>query len=233
VFLLANLLGGVAGAATAAPGDPPTKTTIEPASGPAEVWVRLETERGPLVIAVAVAAAPISAANFLRYVDAGLYDGARFHRTVRTAPDNQPQNAVKIDVIQAGLDPAREADAFPPIPLERTRDTGLTHRDGAVSMARAEPDTASGDFFVCLGDQPELDFGGRRNPDGQGFAVFGQLVGGMEVVRAIHQAPAEGQQLTPPVRIVSARRLTAAEAAALRAMDGPPEGSEEGPGSSP
>jgi peptidyl-prolyl cis-trans isomerase A (cyclophilin A) len=119
---------------------------------------------------------------------------------------------VKIEVIQAGPAPGRPE--LPPIPLERTRDTGLRHRDGCLSMARDGPDTATGDFFVCVGDQPELDFGGRRNPDGQGFGVFGRVVEGMDVVRRIHRAPARGQSLTPPVPIVDAVRLPAAPAGA-------------------
>ncbi len=150
------------------------------------------------------ARAPASTANFLRYVDAGRYRGGAFHRTVTTAPDNQPGKGVKIDVIQAGPAPGPE---FPPIRLERTRDTGLRHVDGAISMARDGPDTATADFFVCVGPQPELDQGGRRNPDGQGFAVFGRVVSGMDVVRRIHASPAKGQTLTPPVAIVEAVRL--------------------------
>jgi peptidyl-prolyl cis-trans isomerase A (cyclophilin A) len=75
-----------------------------------------------------------------------------------------------------------------------------------ISMARSTPDSAVSDFFICIGDQPSLDFGGTRNPDGQGFAAFGRVIRGMDVVRAIQTAPAEGQKLTPPVPIVSARR---------------------------
>ena len=90
--------------------------------------------------------------------------------------------------------------------LERTRDTKLTHKDGTISMARDGPDTATGDFFVCIDDQPELDFGGKRNPDGQGFAAFGRVVKGMDVVRKIQASPAEGQTLTPPVKIVKVTR---------------------------
>ena len=165
--------------------------------------VTLRTELGDVVVEVDLARAPVSGRNFLRYVDAGRYRGGAFHRTVTTSPDNQPSNRVKIDVVQAG--PAPGAD-FPPIALERTRDTGLPHVDGAISMARDGPDTATSDFFVCVGPQPELDHGGKRNPDGQGFAVFGRVVSGMEVVRRIHQAPAKGQSLQPPIRIVDATR---------------------------
>lgn len=170
-------------------------------AGPARVV--LETDLGEIEIALEAGRAPLTAANFLRYVEAGRYDGGRFHRTVREG--NQPGQAVRIAVVQAGVAPRHEAADFPPVALERTRETGLRHRDGTVSMARAGPDTATSDFFVCLGDQPGLDFGGRRNPDGQGFAAFGRVVRGMDVVRRIHRAPAQGQALDPPVAIRRAR----------------------------
>jgi peptidyl-prolyl cis-trans isomerase A (cyclophilin A) len=172
-------------------------------SGSARVQIR--TDRGDIVVEVDAARAPRTAANFLRYVDGGFYDGGRFHRTVRLS--NQPGKPVKIEVVQAGANPAREHEGFPPIALERTSVTGLRHLDGVVSMARDGPDTATSDFFVCIGDQPSLDYGGRRNPDGQGFAAFGRVVEGMDVVRSIQAAPSDGQALTPPVMIRSARRL--------------------------
>jgi peptidyl-prolyl cis-trans isomerase A (cyclophilin A) len=168
------------------------------------VRVLIRTDKGDVEVEVDAARAPVTAANFLRYVDAKFYDGGRFHRTVR--PDNQPDSRVKIEVVQAGIDPARIKDEFPPIKLERTSKTGLAHKDGTVSMARDGPDTATSDFFVCVGDQPELDFGGKRNPDGRGFAAFGRVVKGMGVVRKIQAAPAEGQNLTPPIRILDIRR---------------------------
>lgn len=173
--------------------------------------VLLETPLGEIEVAVDAAGAPVTARNFLRYVEGGHYDGGRFHRTV--TPENQPDRKVKIDVIQAGVAPAKENDGFAPIPLERTRDTGLAHLDGAVSMARDTPDSATSDFFVCVGDQPSLDFGGARNPDGQGFAAFGRVVRGMDVVRKIWRSPASGQRLEPPVPILRARVLSAAPTA--------------------
>jgi peptidyl-prolyl cis-trans isomerase A (cyclophilin A) len=179
--------------------------TTQPAALPSFATVRMETALGVIEIEVDRANAPITAANFLKYVEAGHYDGGRFHRTVRL--DNQPDNPVKIEVVQAGVDPRREREAWAPIQLERTRDTGLKHRNGTVSMARDGPDSATSDFFVCIGDQPELDFGGRRNPDGQGFAAFGRVVRGMDVVRRIQGSPADHQGLTPPVAIQSARRV--------------------------
>lgn len=144
-------------------------------------------------------------ANFLRYVDGGFYDGGRFHRVVRD--DNQPDTEHRIDVVQGGADPGRRGEGFAPIPLERTSITGLRHREGTISMARGGPDSARSDFFICVEDEPELDFGGARNPDGQGFAAFGKVVEGMDVVRLIHAAPAEGQSLSPPVPIEGAERL--------------------------
>ena len=168
------------------------------------VRVLLRTDAGDVEVELDAAKAPKTAANFLRYVDGGFYDGGRFHRTV--TPRNQPDNPVKIEVVQAGVNPAKAKQEFPPIKLERTRDTGLSHRDGTVSMARDGPDTATGDFFICIGDQPELDFGGKRNPDGQGFAAFGRVTKGMDVVKKIQQAKADGQTLTPPLGIKSITR---------------------------
>jgi peptidyl-prolyl cis-trans isomerase A (cyclophilin A) len=168
------------------------------------VVILIQTNRGDIEVELNGAKAPRTVANFLRYVDGKFYDGGRFHRTVK--PDNQPDSKVKIEVIQAGIDPNRMKDEFPPIKLERTRDTRLRHKDGVISMARDGPDTATSDFFICIGDQPELDFGGKRNPDGQGFAAFGRVVKGMDVVRTIQAAPAEGQDLKPPIKILKVRR---------------------------
>jgi cyclophilin family peptidyl-prolyl cis-trans isomerase len=171
--------------------------------------VRIQTEAGDIEVELATDKAPRTVANFLKYVDGQFYDGGRFHRTVTL--HNQPDNKVKIEVIQAGINPEREKDTFKPIQLERTRDTGLRHTNGTISMARDGPDTATADFFICIGDQPELDFGGQRNPDGQGFAAFGHVVKGLEVVKKIQQAPAEKQTLTPPVKILRITRLPATD----------------------
>ncbi len=171
------------------------------------VHVVVQTDLGAIEMEIDTVRAPATAANFLKYVDAGLYDGGLFHRTVR--PDNQREKPVKIAVIQGAANAARKNDFFPPIALERTNRTGLQHKDGTVSMARAAVDTATEEFFICVGDQPELDFGGKRNPDGQGFAAFGQVVRGMDVVRRIQESAADGETLRPPIKIISVRKMTA------------------------
>ncbi len=177
----------------------------KPTSATPLVHVVLETALGEIELALDPVHAPATTANFLSYVTAGLYDGGRFHRTVK--PDNQPDKKIRIEVIQAGINSTHPQLDRKPIALERTRDTGLKHIDGAISMARDGADTATSDFFLCIGAQPELDFGGKRNPDGQGFAAFGRVVRGLEIARAIQQAPAEGQALKPAVKIIRARRL--------------------------
>jgi peptidyl-prolyl cis-trans isomerase A (cyclophilin A) len=178
--------------------------TVRAGTEDKSVRVLIQTEVGDIEVELNAAKAPTSVANFLRYVDGGFYDGGRFHRTV--TPTNQPDNKVKIEVIQAGINPDKSRDEFKPIKLERTKDTGLSHTDGAISMARDGPDTATLDFFICVGDQKELDFGGKRNPDGQGFAAFGRVAKGMDVVRKIQQSPADGQTLKPPVKILKVSR---------------------------
>ena len=172
--------------------------------------VVFETGKGNIEIEVDAAHAPLSAANFLKYVDGGFYDGGAINRAVR--PDNTVRHDVEIQVIQFQIARTRQREQLPPIPLERTNITGLKHADGAVSMARSGPDTATGSFSIVIGDQPEMDFGGKRNPDGQGFAVFGRLVKGMDIVRAIQASPT-GQRgaygpetLDPPIAIVRAYR---------------------------
>jgi peptidyl-prolyl cis-trans isomerase A (cyclophilin A) len=170
------------------------------------VRVLVQTELGDIVLEVDAKSAPNTAANFLRYLDAGHYDGGTFHRTVKM--DNQPDSPVKIEVIQAGVNADRAKDGFPAIPLERTSVTGLRHVSGAISMARGQADSATSGWFICINDQPSLDFGGARNPDGQGFAAFGRVVQGMEVVRAIQRAPnTDAQRLTPPIKILKAARV--------------------------
>jgi peptidyl-prolyl cis-trans isomerase A (cyclophilin A) len=179
---------------------------LAPAAAGAEAHPRvlMDTDLGDIVLEIYLDSAPVSASNFLAYVDQNLFVGAHFYRVVTM--DNQPDNDVKIEVIQGGLGFEAE-DRRPPIGHETTATTGIKHLDGVLSMARLGPGTATSEFFVCVGDQPELDFGGARNPDGQGFAAFGRVVEGMDVVRTIQQGKAEGQMLVETVAIKEIRRL--------------------------
>ncbi len=182
-------------------------------ANPDAVRVQVQTELGDIVVEVDTGRAPVTSANFLKYVDAGHYDGGTWHRTVKM--DNQPESTVKIEVIQAGVNPDKAKDGFPPIALERTNRSGILHKDGVISMARGAPDSATSGWFICINDQPSLDFGGNRNPDGQGFAAFGHVISGMDVVRKIQMASSsnnrttntEAQRLTPPIKILKAARI--------------------------
>jgi peptidyl-prolyl cis-trans isomerase A (cyclophilin A) len=166
----------------------------------AAVVVALFTSAGEIDVRVDTVHAPKTAANFLHYVKRGAFTNGVFFRTVVTQPDNQPKNKAKIDVIQADNAPGFKTGR--PVAFESTRVTGIRHLDGTVSMARdVTLNTATTDFFICIGAQPSLDDGGLRSADHRGFAAFGQVIRGMDVVRAIHLAPHTAQTLTPPIRI--------------------------------
>ncbi len=168
--------------------------------------VLIKTSMGSVEVELDAVHAPKTTANFLKYIDAGRYEHARFHRTVTM--QNQPDKKVKIEVIQGGVNPMFADMDFPPILLERTNMTGIRHKDGTISMARDGANTATSDFFICINDQPELDFAGKRNPDHQGFAAFGHVIKGMRVVRKIQGSPSDkDQHLTPPVEIISITRI--------------------------
>jgi len=163
----------------------------------------IETEVGNIKFEVYPEKAPISVANFLKYVELANYDSANFHRVVRM--DNQPNDSIRIEVIQGTF--TGKGNSFGPITHETTNNIGLLHKDGAVSMARGKPGTASTHFFICINDQPELDYGGKRNPDGQGFAVFGQVIEGMDVVRKIQSGETDYQTLKKKVNINQIKKV--------------------------
>jgi peptidyl-prolyl cis-trans isomerase A (cyclophilin A) len=175
------------------------------------VRVSMTTSLGVVEFELYPEKAPVTVDNFLKIVDGAYLEGGTFYRTV--SPENDNGNP-PITVIQGGIGDTESP--FPPIAHESTADTGLPHLSGSISMARAEVGTATTEFFICIGDQPALDFGAMRNPDGQGFAVFGQVVTGMDVVHAIHQSPADApteveylqnQIINEPVEIISLQRL--------------------------
>ena len=187
ITLAAAALAGCATEATV-PGEP--------------VRVDLVTERGVITLELATDKAPLTVCNFLSYVTDGHYEGGSFFRTVVAATNDNPS---PISVIQGATPRGSDDDLNPPVALERTRDTGLSHMAGTISMARGGPDRATSSFFIVVEDAPSLDYGGARNPDGQGFAAFGRVTAGIDVVQEIHRSPADAEeQLTPPVKILAA-----------------------------
>ena len=168
--------------------------------------VLIRTDMGDLTVELYPEKAPVTATNFLAHVENGDYTNSVFYRVVRM--DNQSQSQVKIEVIQGGLFHDTVVDTIAPIIHETTKETGILHRDGIISMARNKPGSASTEFFICIGDQPSLDYGGDRNPDKQGFAAFGKVIDGMDVVRSIQALPDEGQYLKEQVLIREISRLS-------------------------
>ncbi len=173
---------------------------------PGDVRVTITTDAGPIVVAVHTDKAPITARNFLAYVDQKRFDGATFYRGVGTG---------EYGFVQGGTqnDPKR---VLPPVKHEPTSETRLSHDDGALSMARYAPGSATGDFFIVLGKMPSMDANLQATGDNQGFAVFAHVIEGLDVVRAIQSAPKsptagegvmKGQMLDKPVKILTARRL--------------------------
>lgn len=162
--------------------------------------VLISTDLGDIIVELYNQKAPLTANHFLQYVQEGRFDSAFFYRAVRA---NNQTNPVKIEVLQGGLEVSPKKDTLNPIPHENTLQTGIRHENGVISMARSAPGTANSEFFICIGNQPSLDFGGNRNPDGQGFAAFGKVIRGMEVVKSIQKLPTSGewQFLKKPVLI--------------------------------
>lgn len=172
------------------------------------VSIEMKTDLGSIITELYPDKAPVTCENFLRYIQNDKFDSLGFYRVVRM--DNQPYSDIKIEVVQGGLGPG-EPDEYPfqyqAIAHETTKQTGILHKDGVFSMARMEPGTASSEFFFCIGDQPSLDFGGLRNPDGQGFAAFGKVIQGMDIIKQIQVMPDTSQMLLERVRIQSIRVL--------------------------
>lgn len=173
--------------------------------------VLIKTSEGDIKVQLEARKAPVTVANFLKYVDDGLFAEGAFFRVVRL--DNQGSNPVKIQVIQGGMTDDKTKRSYPPIELETTKKTGIKHKNGTISMARSEPNSATSSFFICINAQLELDYGGKRNPDGQGFAAFGKVLKGMDVVKKIQLGKTkiseelrQSQLLIEPVKIISIQR---------------------------
>ncbi len=206
----AVLLAALAAFAAPALAQAPAPAAPQPLAAPAEgmVRVRLSTPQGAIVLDLNAAKAPLTTANFLRYVDQKRFDGATFYRASRAPGDPT------YGVIQGGLqnDPAK---ILPPVRHESTTKTGLKHLDGTISMGRHAPGSATADFFICVGDSPYLDADPAAKGDNLGFSAFGQVVEGMDVVRKILALPTgaggppgmKGEMLKAPIKITAARRV--------------------------
>jgi len=159
----------------------------------------METPIGEIAVELYPKKAPITVENFLSYIKQNRYDDCHFYRVVHLK--NQPENKISIEVIQGGLGFDKHPMELKPIEHETTNRTGITHKNGTISMARLEPGTASSEFFICINDQPELDYGGKRNLDGKGFAAFGQVLNGLDIVKRIQNLDSKDQILDKIVPI--------------------------------
>jgi peptidyl-prolyl cis-trans isomerase A (cyclophilin A) len=164
--------------------------------------VAIVTSVGTIVVEVDGEHAPITAANFLKHVDAGVYNhGASFYRTLYTT---DPAHPARLQIIQGGIQP--KDDAMPPIPVEKTTTTGLHNVAGTIAMARtSDPVSANSEFYINTGDDRVLD--ADQFSDGYGYAVFGRIVSGMDVITKIQTSAASGQSLTPPIAILRVKRV--------------------------
>ena len=169
----------------------------------APVHCLIKTSLGNIKIELYPAKASLAVANFMRYVDKNLYNGSSFFRVC--TPANEATLKVKIQVIQGGNVP--DSLSFDSIKIETTKYTGLLHKNGTLSMARSGPNSATSEFFICINNQPALDYEGARNPDGQGFAAFGKVTTGMAVVKKIQAQKDTSQYLVKPVKIYGISRV--------------------------
>lgn len=169
--------------------------------------IAIETRLGDIEVELYIDKAPESADAFLSYIDSGYYKNAAFYRVLNQ--DNQPIDAYKAALIQGGIWRTNRKlfASLPGIKHETTKQTGILHKDGTISLARQEPGTATTEFFICIGDQPGFDYGGENNPDKQGYAAFGKVIKGMNIVRTIYDRPEDEQAFTPPIIIFDIVRL--------------------------
>ena len=169
------------------------------------VEIEIKTVEGTVVAELYPKQAPESVKAFLAIVDQGLYQRSYFYRIL--SDENQPSNAPKAELIQGGLwSRTKKRPELPRIPHETTQQTGLTHSAGTLSLAREEPGSATSEFFITLSDLPGFDFGGENNADGQGYAAFGRVISGMDIIRKIYRKPETDQYFDPPVMIVDIQR---------------------------
>lgn len=161
----------------------------------------IKTSLGDIEVELYTDKAPLTAGAFLRYADSGYYKKSNFYRILNA--ENQPSNAIKAQLIQGGLWRSNNklATSLPGIPHESTKQTGVLHKKGILSMARLGPGTAGAEFFICMDDEPGFDFGGENNADGLGYAAFGKVVSGFNIVQLIYNRPEHDQSFDPRIDI--------------------------------
>src|SRR4051812_40913695 len=169
--------------------------------------IEIQTSLGDIELELYPDQAPKTVQAFLSYVKAGYYKNSSFYRVLND--DNQPSNAPKAELIQGGMYKSNPKvhNTLKGIPHETTQQTHIQHKNGVISLARLTPGTATSEFFICLGDQPGFDYGGENNPDKQGYAAFGKVVKGMEIVRKIYNHREEEQSFDPPIPIYNIVQL--------------------------
>ncbi len=169
--------------------------------------IKIETNFGDIIVELSPEKAPETVKAFMSYVDSGYFKNSSFYRVLKA--EDQPSNSFKSELIQGGIwqTDYKKQQSIPAIQLETTKQTGLLHKNGAISLARTTPNSANTEFFICIGDQPAYDYGGSANPDGQGFATFGYVIKGMEFVKQIHDQPDNATSFTPPLTIKNIVRL--------------------------
>jgi peptidyl-prolyl cis-trans isomerase A (cyclophilin A) len=172
-------------------------------SNPDKPHVVIRTRAGDIEVELYLRQAPRTVGAFLSYVDSGFYKNGSFYRVLNE--DNQPTGTDFSKLIQGGIWKTNHAKAIalPGVPHETTQQTHILHTDGVISLARMAPGTGTTEFFICVGDQPGFDYGGANNPDGQGYAAFGKVVKGMDVVWDIYGEPENNQAFTPPIAILN------------------------------
>ena len=167
--------------------------------------VEIQTRSGDIEVELFSDNAPKSVAAFLSFIDSGYYKNASFYRALNE--DNQPTGNAETAMIQGGIWKTKYGMKIPGIPHESTQQTKLSHTNGTISLARQEPGTASTEFFICIGDQKGFDYGGDNNPDGQGYAAFGKVVKGMDLIKQFYTQPTNGDRLQEPIEILNIVRL--------------------------
>lgn len=170
--------------------------------------IAIQTYYGDIVVELYPEKAPKTVAAFLSYVDSGFYKNTTFYRVLKK--EDQSMNVTKADLIQGGLwqTKLKKQQTIPGIPLETTQQTGILHKEGVISLARNEdPNSGNTEFFICLDDEPDYDYGGAASPDKKGYATFGKVTDGLKFVKQIHEQPDFETNFNPPIKIINIKRL--------------------------